>query len=218
MDDFTFDQNNRMVAHWNAFRSLSPPPPPIDCVNIPANWYDIYGDSCDWYANGNNCAFYGSDFAHPDFNSTALEACCVCGPTTTPEPTITPEPTVTFEPTLEPTLEPTNEPTITFEVRFHWVDHVSTVLFYLCSLQLLHHRPITESADLVSNSRADILSNGRADILSYLPYIRADGRANNFRRANATYILSNGAANNYIRADGRANNFIRAFLFAHPCE
>lgn len=57
----------------------TPPSPDPNCVDDPPNWYDSYGDGCDWYVTGNNCALYGSDFESPDFGTTAIEACCICG-------------------------------------------------------------------------------------------------------------------------------------------
>eukprot|EP00563_Minutocellus_polymorphus_P004523 CAMPEP_0181026034 /NCGR_PEP_ID=MMETSP1070-20121207/3421_1 /TAXON_ID=265543 /ORGANISM="Minutocellus polymorphus, Strain NH13" /LENGTH=499 /DNA_ID=CAMNT_0023103193 /DNA_START=235 /DNA_END=1731 /DNA_ORIENTATION=+ len=96
MNQLTSDQNDRMVAHWFAFRSIVPPPSPDpNCVDDPPNWYDSYGDGCDWYVTGNNCAVFGSDFESPDFGTTAIEACCICGggSTTTPPSPTNPPPT-----------------------------------------------------------------------------------------------------------------------------
>ena len=96
MNQLTSDQNDRMVAQWFAFRSIVPPPSPDpNCVDDPPNWYDSYGDGCDWYVTGNNCALYGSDFESPDFGTTAIEACCICGggSTTTPPSPTNPPPT-----------------------------------------------------------------------------------------------------------------------------
>jgi hypothetical protein len=40
-------------------------------------WKDELGDSCDWYAEGNNCAVHGRFW--PNWGKTANVACCVCG-------------------------------------------------------------------------------------------------------------------------------------------
>jgi hypothetical protein len=43
-----------------------------------SNWKDKYGDSCSWYANGNNrCSMFGSVVGTNGW--TAKEACCECG-------------------------------------------------------------------------------------------------------------------------------------------
>jgi hypothetical protein len=61
----------------------APTPPPVEvpctCVNDPDGWYDADGITfnCAWYAQGSNCASYGSSYAN--FGATANQACCACG-------------------------------------------------------------------------------------------------------------------------------------------
>jgi hypothetical protein len=42
-------------------------------------WYDSVGDGCSWYAQGDNCQYYGDDFADPNLGLTAQITCCACG-------------------------------------------------------------------------------------------------------------------------------------------
>ena len=53
------------------------PPPNTGCYDSTAGWRDSVGDDCVWYAQGDNCAFYGDQFAG-EFG-TANQACCACG-------------------------------------------------------------------------------------------------------------------------------------------
>ena len=59
--------------------SKTPTKAPGVCVDNPQGWYDIDGPtySCPWYAQGSNCASYGSGYAN--FGKTANQACCACG-------------------------------------------------------------------------------------------------------------------------------------------
>ena len=46
------------------------------CWDTP-DWTDSVGDSCTWYEQGDNCLYYGDEFATAKGN--ANEACCACG-------------------------------------------------------------------------------------------------------------------------------------------
>jgi len=49
---------------------------PAGCADDPLGWYDIVGDNCAWYAEGNRCASYGDSYEN--FGTTANVACCTC--------------------------------------------------------------------------------------------------------------------------------------------
>lgn len=82
--------------------------PTLHCYDFPFGWYDIEGPkfNCIWYADKQNCDFYGNSFANPTFkNKTAIEACCVCGGGVT---------------NGFPSQQPSLKPSTTVNVR-HWL-------------------------------------------------------------------------------------------------
>jgi hypothetical protein len=53
-------------------------PPPADaCYDTVPDWKDNVGDGCMCYAQGNNCYYYGDEFATNYGNANAVW--CVCG-------------------------------------------------------------------------------------------------------------------------------------------
>jgi hypothetical protein len=50
-----------------------------NCWDTSTTWYDAVGDGCAWYSQGDNCQYYGNDFADPDAGLTAQDVCCACG-------------------------------------------------------------------------------------------------------------------------------------------
>lgn len=52
---------------------------PTGCYDI-ATWRDSVGDGCSWCAQGDNCEFYGAEFANSQIEfRSANDACCACG-------------------------------------------------------------------------------------------------------------------------------------------
>jgi len=106
------------ISEWG--NTADTPPVTYPGCTDKGAWYDSYGDSCLWYAEGTNCAQYGNSFAHAGL--TAKTACCACGGgntgPTTPAPTNSPttlKPTTlkptTAKPTKKPVRIPTRKPT-----------------------------------------------------------------------------------------------------------
>lgn len=47
------------------------------CINSPIDWYDEFGDDCNYYGVKSECHSMGDEYEK--FGKTANEACCVCG-------------------------------------------------------------------------------------------------------------------------------------------
>jgi hypothetical protein len=68
-------------AQDDVFLSDPVPPPADACYDTVPDWKDNVGDGCMWYAQGNNCYYYGDEFA--TYYGSANAVCCVCGGGTT---------------------------------------------------------------------------------------------------------------------------------------
>lgn len=113
--------------------------PTVECHDLYAGWHDIDGETydCAYYSIGENCQLYGHLFANPEFGETsANEACCICGGgyTGSYPPTMVPTKSPVVPPTAEPTasdcVDSTSSffiPTIGLSKDCIWVGAASTV-------------------------------------------------------------------------------------------